>query len=96
MVYWQLRNTLRFLLGNLVGFNPETDAVPTAEMYVIDQYMLHLLQGYASKVSKQNLVEFLDGSGVKVRIYELLNNQLARGIILKLPQIISYWLVAFC
>ncbi|XP_060102467.1 isoleucine--tRNA ligase, mitochondrial [Heteronotia binoei] len=47
----KLRNTLRFLLGNLAGFNPETDAVPTAEMYVIDQYMLHLLQGYANKVT---------------------------------------------
>ncbi|XP_048353464.1 isoleucine--tRNA ligase, mitochondrial isoform X1 [Sphaerodactylus townsendi] len=47
----KLRNTLRFLLGNLTGFDPGTDAVPTAEMYVIDQYMLHLLQGYANKVT---------------------------------------------
>ncbi|XP_053164848.1 isoleucine--tRNA ligase, mitochondrial isoform X2 [Hemicordylus capensis] len=47
----KLRNTLRFLLGNLAGFNPETDSVPTSEMYVIDQYMLHLLQGYANKVT---------------------------------------------
>ncbi|CAI5770949.1 isoleucine--tRNA ligase, mitochondrial [Podarcis lilfordi] len=47
----KLRNTLRFLLGNLAGFNPETDTVPTSEMYVIDQYMLHLLQGYANKVT---------------------------------------------
>ncbi|XP_054836659.1 isoleucine--tRNA ligase, mitochondrial [Eublepharis macularius] len=47
----KLRNTLRFLLGNLAGFNPETDAVPIADMYVIDQYMLHLLQGYANKVT---------------------------------------------
>ncbi|XP_015280848.1 PREDICTED: isoleucine--tRNA ligase, mitochondrial isoform X2 [Gekko japonicus] len=47
----KLRNTLRFLLGNLADFNPGTEAVPTAEMYVIDQYMLHLLQGYANKVT---------------------------------------------
>ncbi|XP_061481153.1 isoleucine--tRNA ligase, mitochondrial isoform X1 [Rhineura floridana] len=47
----KLRNTLRFLLGNLAGFNPETDSIPTSEMYVIDQYMLHLLQGYANKVT---------------------------------------------
>ncbi|KAJ6666921.1 hypothetical protein lerEdw1_018923 [Lerista edwardsae] len=47
----KLRNTLRFLLGNLAGFNPETDSIPTAEMYVIDQYMLHLLQGYANKIT---------------------------------------------
>ncbi|XP_063775503.1 isoleucine--tRNA ligase, mitochondrial [Pseudophryne corroboree] len=48
----QLRNTLRFMLGNLSGFTPETDAVPGPEMYIIDQYMLHLLQDYASKVSE--------------------------------------------
>ncbi|XP_033000640.1 isoleucine--tRNA ligase, mitochondrial [Lacerta agilis] len=47
----KLRNTMRFLLGNLAGFTPETDTVPTSEMYVIDQYMLHLLQGYANKVT---------------------------------------------
>ncbi|KAM8946667.1 isoleucine--tRNA ligase, mitochondrial isoform 3-T3 [Pelodytes ibericus] len=48
----KLRNSLRFMLGNLNGFNPETDAVPSAEMYIIDQYMLHFLQDYASKVSE--------------------------------------------
>ncbi|KAM4772775.1 isoleucine--tRNA ligase, mitochondrial [Rhinophrynus dorsalis] len=47
----KLRNTLRFMLGNLSGFNPETDSVSSSEMYVIDQYMLHLLQDYASKVT---------------------------------------------
>lgn len=49
----QLRNTLRFLLGNLTGFNPETDSVPVKDMYVIDQYMLHLIQDFATKVSAQ-------------------------------------------
>uniref|UniRef100_A0A8C7EFL7 Isoleucine--tRNA ligase, mitochondrial n=1 Tax=Nothoprocta perdicaria TaxID=30464 RepID=A0A8C7EFL7_NOTPE len=48
----KLRNTLRFILGNIDGFNPETDAVPATEMYVIDQYMLHLLQDYGSKVTE--------------------------------------------
>nr|KAF6395278.1 isoleucyl-tRNA synthetase 2, mitochondrial [Rousettus aegyptiacus] len=47
----KLRNTLRFLLGNVAGFNPETDAVPVKDMYVIDQYMLHLLQDLANKVT---------------------------------------------
>uniref|UniRef100_A0A8D0GQK5 isoleucine--tRNA ligase n=1 Tax=Sphenodon punctatus TaxID=8508 RepID=A0A8D0GQK5_SPHPU len=46
----KIRNTLRFMLGNVAGFNPETDSIPNSEMYVIDQYMLHLLQGYANKV----------------------------------------------
>ncbi|CAH2254123.1 isoleucine--tRNA ligase, mitochondrial [Pelobates cultripes] len=48
----KLRNVLRFMLGNLNGFTPETDSVPSTKMYVIDQYMLHLLQDYSSKVSE--------------------------------------------
>lgn len=48
----KLRNTLRFMLGNLSGFSPETDSVPGPEMYIIDQYMLHMLQDYASKVTE--------------------------------------------
>uniref|UniRef100_A0A8C3KPC3 Isoleucine--tRNA ligase, mitochondrial n=1 Tax=Calidris pygmaea TaxID=425635 RepID=A0A8C3KPC3_9CHAR len=48
----KLRNTLRFMLGNMAGFNPETDAIPPSEMYIVDQYMLHLLQDYGSKVTE--------------------------------------------
>lgn len=48
----KLRNTVRFMLGNLSGFSPETDTVPGTEMYIIDQYMLHILQDYASKVTE--------------------------------------------
>ncbi|KAG8443776.1 hypothetical protein GDO86_009091 [Hymenochirus boettgeri] len=48
----KLRNTLRFMLGNLKGFNPETDTVSSSEMCVIDQYMLHILQDYVSKVTE--------------------------------------------
>lgn len=38
------------MLGNLAGFSPETDSIPASEMYIVDQYMLHLLQDYGSKV----------------------------------------------
>ncbi|XP_053462359.1 isoleucine--tRNA ligase, mitochondrial [Nycticebus coucang] len=48
----KLRNTLRFLLGNVADFNPEMDSVPVKNMYVIDQYMLHLLQDLANKVTE--------------------------------------------
>ncbi|NXC50689.1 SYIM protein, partial [Penelope pileata] len=48
----KLRNTLRFMLGNLAGFSPETDSIPAPEMYIVDQYMLHLLQDYGSKVTE--------------------------------------------
>ncbi|XP_029442595.1 isoleucine--tRNA ligase, mitochondrial-like [Rhinatrema bivittatum] len=47
----KLRNTLRFMLGNMEGFTPETDSILNTEMYIIDQYMLHLLQDYSSKVT---------------------------------------------
>ncbi|KAB1258534.1 Isoleucine--tRNA ligase; mitochondrial [Camelus dromedarius] len=47
----KLRNTLRFLLGNVAGFNPETDSIPVNNMYVLDQYMLHLLQDLANKIN---------------------------------------------
>ena len=38
--YRKLRNTLRFLLGNLHDFNPVADAVSFAEMEKLDQYIL--------------------------------------------------------
>ena len=45
-----MRNTLKFLLGNLQGFDPRTQAVDPKEMHYLDQYMLHLLRGYSIKV----------------------------------------------
>lgn len=39
--YKRIRNTFRFLMGNLAGYNPDTDAVPVAEMLPLDRYMLH-------------------------------------------------------
>ncbi|XP_037551138.1 isoleucine--tRNA ligase, mitochondrial [Nematolebias whitei] len=47
----KLRNTLRFLLGNLQGFDPQVHAVDPQQMYYIDQYMLHLLREYSMKVT---------------------------------------------
>lgn len=38
--YRRIRNTLRFLLANLNGFNPATDLVPVAEMIALDQFIL--------------------------------------------------------
>ncbi|MEM9004878.1 MAG: isoleucine--tRNA ligase [Cyanobacteria bacterium P01_F01_bin.86] len=40
-VYRKIRNTARFLLGNLHDFDPAQDAVPYAELPELDQYMLH-------------------------------------------------------
>jgi isoleucyl-tRNA synthetase len=40
-IYRKIRNTARFLLGNLHDFNPETDAVSYEKLPDLDQYMLH-------------------------------------------------------
>ena len=38
--YRRIRNTVRFLLGNLAGFDPATDAVAAAEMVALDRWAL--------------------------------------------------------
>ncbi|MGD9022177.1 MAG: isoleucine--tRNA ligase [Deltaproteobacteria bacterium] len=43
--YRRIRNTCRFILGNLGDFDPETDAIANQEMLEIDRYALHHLQG---------------------------------------------------
>uniref|UniRef100_A0A1A7WUH5 Isoleucine--tRNA ligase, mitochondrial n=2 Tax=Iconisemion striatum TaxID=60296 RepID=A0A1A7WUH5_9TELE len=47
----KVRNTLRFLLGNLQGFDPRVQAVDPKQMHYIDQYMLHLLREFSMKVT---------------------------------------------
>jgi isoleucyl-tRNA synthetase len=45
--YRRMRNTLRFLLGNLHGFDPVRDALPPGELVALDAYALqrtHALQ----------------------------------------------------
>jgi isoleucyl-tRNA synthetase len=39
-IYRKLRNTFRFLLGNLSGFEPARDRVPESELLPLDRYML--------------------------------------------------------
>jgi isoleucyl-tRNA synthetase len=38
--YRKIRNTFRYILGNLDGFDPAADAVSFAEMHPLDQYIL--------------------------------------------------------
>ncbi|PZO33831.1 MAG: isoleucine--tRNA ligase [Shackletoniella antarctica] len=40
-VYRKIRNTARFLLGNLHDFDPAKDAVPYDQLPALDRYMLH-------------------------------------------------------
>ena len=38
--YRKIRNTLRYLLGNLYDFDPVADLVPAAKMEEVDRYVL--------------------------------------------------------
>ena len=38
--YRKIRNTFRYILGNLEGFDPARDVMPFAEMHPLDQYIL--------------------------------------------------------
>jgi len=49
-IYRKLRNTFRFLLGNLNGFNPETDKVEERELLPLDRYMLARTRELTEKV----------------------------------------------
>src|SRR5208337_3420350 len=48
--YRRIRNTCRFLLGNLYDFNPQTDSVPRGQMDELDRFALHQLQDLIHKV----------------------------------------------
>ena len=50
--YRKIRNTFRFLLGNLDDFSDETDKVDYEKMPEIDQYMINLLNDIIEKVIK--------------------------------------------
>ncbi len=48
--YFRIRNTYRFLLGNLYDFDPEKDRVPYSQLQGIDRWALHRLQKLIAKV----------------------------------------------
>jgi len=55
--YRKIRNTFRYILGNLGDFDPQTDAVPFENMEALDQYMLCQTLAFASDV-KDSYAEF--------------------------------------
>jgi isoleucyl-tRNA synthetase len=50
--YRRIRNTSRFMLGNLSDFDPATDRVEYTDMMEIDRFALHRLQELADKADK--------------------------------------------
>ncbi len=49
-LYRKLRNTFRFLLGNLNGFDPARDRVPEGELMPLDRYMLARTRELTEKI----------------------------------------------
>jgi len=50
-MYRKVRNTARFLLGNLHDFDPKQDAVAYADLPELDQYLLHRITEVFAEVS---------------------------------------------
>lgn len=50
--YRKIRNTLRFILGNLYDFKPESQFVPYERRQEIDRYILHCLQSLIARIRK--------------------------------------------
>jgi isoleucyl-tRNA synthetase len=48
--YFRIRNTYRFLLGNLNDFDPETDRIPYSELHELDRWALHRFQKLIARV----------------------------------------------
>lgn len=50
--YRRIRNTIRFILGNISDFNPDTDSVDYSELTELDRLTLHRLSLLTDKVEK--------------------------------------------
>ncbi|MBN1363710.1 MAG: isoleucine--tRNA ligase [Syntrophaceae bacterium] len=50
--YRRIRNTSRFILGNLYDFNPDKDAVAYEQMMEMDKWALHRLQEIIKRVTE--------------------------------------------
>lgn len=50
--YRRIRNTFRFILGNLADYKPESDAVAFEEQEEIDRYAQHRLAEFIAEVTK--------------------------------------------
>src|SRR5690606_18579053 len=48
--YHRIRNTARFLLGNLHGFDPAVDVVAPADMVALDRWIVHRAHGVQQKI----------------------------------------------
>jgi isoleucyl-tRNA synthetase len=50
-VYRKIRNTARYILGNINGFNPDTDSIDYSEMDELDRWALYKMTNLIKKVN---------------------------------------------
>jgi isoleucyl-tRNA synthetase len=73
--YRRLRNTLRFVLGNLAGFS-EAERVPVAEMPELEQWVLHRLAELDGEV-RQGYARY-DFQGVFTKLFTFATTELSQ------------------
>ena len=73
--YRKIRNTIRFLLGNLNGFDPQTEISGYDHLIEIDQWALHKLQRVSAEV-KEAYEQFEFGKACKI-LYSYCNETLS-------------------
>ncbi|MBY0403111.1 MAG: class I tRNA ligase family protein, partial [Cyanobacteria bacterium] len=67
-VYKKVRNTVRYMMGNLYDFDPQTDGVPYEDLSLLDQYILSRLAHVVSEITQAfDVYEFH-------RYYQVLQN----------------------
>ena len=66
--YRKIRNTYKFMLGNLKDFNPETDSIKYEDMSLYDKYMMNKLNEFTNDIlNAYNEYNFSE-------VYKLTNN----------------------
>jgi isoleucyl-tRNA synthetase len=73
--YRRIRNTCRFLLGNLSDFNSQKDQVPVPELEELDRWVLHQLQKVITRVRRA--YERYDFHVVYHTLYQFCTNELS-------------------
>jgi len=63
--YRKIRNTIRFILGNLYDFCPEKNSIPYEKLNFVDKYMLFLLEE-----KKEKIINGYDNPKERYRFYK--------------------------
>lgn len=88
-VYRKIRNTFRFLHGNLFDFDPAVNAVPVEELREVDQYIMIKLNKLIDKVKKLMMITNLRSSIMRFTISVRLSSALSISILQRTSSTLS-------